>query len=134
MNIPNKELKFVFIKSSGPGGQNINKVSTGVQLSFDIKNSPSLNEKVKRRLLILGGKKVTKDGILNIESKRFRTQEKNRQDAIKRLTALINEAKKIKKKRIKTSPTNSSVEARIEYKKRRAQTKKLRKRIKNVFQ
>ena len=124
------EVKFVHIKSSGPGGQNINKVSTGIQLYFDI-NSSSLNENVKMRLIQICGKRVSRDGILIIEAKKFRTQEKNKQDALKRLSDLIQEAVKLKKKRKKTYPSKSAIEARLEKKQRRSQTKQLRKKFVN---
>ena len=86
------ELTFNFIRSSGPGGQNVNKVATAVQLRFDVSSSKSLHEEVKRRLISISGRKVTKEGILIIEARRLRTQEKNRKDAIARFTELIAKA------------------------------------------
>ncbi len=124
--IPETELQFNFIRSSGPGGQNVNKVSTAVQLRFDIINSPSLSDEVKRRLIVKSGNKVTKEGILIIEAKRFRTQESNKQDAIERFTELIRKAGRKPKKRIKTKPSYKSKQKRIEEKKKRSETKKLR--------
>jgi ribosome-associated protein len=124
--IPESELQFNFIRSSGPGGQNVNKVSTAVQLRFDIINSPSLAEEVKVRLIAASGNKVTKEGILIIEAKRFRTQESNKQDALKRFTELIRKAERKPKKRITTKPSQESKKKRIEEKKKRSETKKLR--------
>lgn len=127
IGIKESELTFNFIRSSGPGGQNVNKVSTAVQLRFDISSSESLAEDVKTRLKSLAGRKVTKDGVLIIEAKRFRTQEANRQDAIERLIDLIDKASKKKKRRIKTNPTAGSNLRRIEAKKKLGEKKKLRK-------
>jgi ribosome-associated protein len=124
--IPESELTFNFIRSSGPGGQNVNKVSTAVQLRFDIINSPSLPEEIKARLKSKSGRKVTKEGILIIEAKRFRTQESNKQDAVDRFTYLIKKALEKPKNRIKTKPSNESRQKRIEEKKKRSQLKKLR--------
>lgn len=127
ISIKKSELTFNFIRSSGPGGQNVNKVATAVQLRFDITSSESLSEDVKTRLKSLAGKKVTKDGVLIIEAKRFRTQEKNRQDAIERLIALIDKSSRKKKHRVKTNPTKASNQKRIETKKRQSDKKKMRK-------
>lgn len=127
IEIKENELKFDFIRSSGPGGQNVNKVATAVQLRFDIESSESLTEDVKARLKSIAGRKVTKDSVLIIEAKRFRTQEKNRQDAITRLIDLIDEASRKKKRRIKTNPTVVSNQKRIEIKKRQSEKKKMRK-------
>jgi len=127
IEIRENELTFNFIRSSGPGGQNVNKVATAVQLRFDIYSSGSLTDEIKTRLKSLAGKKVNSEGILIIEAKRFRTQEKNRNDAITRLIDLINRASHKNKKRIKTNPTASSNLKRIEAKKRLSDKKKLRK-------
>lgn len=125
--IKESELSFNFIRSSGPGGQNVNKVATAAQLRFDISSSESLAEDVKTRLKSIAGKKVTKDGVLIIEAKRFRTQEKNRQDAIERLIDLIEKASRKIKRRIKTNPTAGSNQKRIETKKKLSEKKKMRK-------
>ena len=127
ISIKKSELTFNFIRSSGPGGQNVNKVATAVQLRFDITSSESLLEDVKTRLKSLAGKKVTKDGVLIIEAKRFRTQEKNRQDAIERLIVLIDKSSRKIKRRVKTNPTKASNQKRIETKKRLGEKKKMRK-------
>ncbi|HSR17248.1 MAG TPA: alternative ribosome rescue aminoacyl-tRNA hydrolase ArfB [Ignavibacteriaceae bacterium] len=124
--IPETELHFNFIRSSGPGGQNVNKVSTAVQLRFDIINSPSLPEQLKKRLIAVSGNRATKEGILIIEAKRFRTQESNKQDALKRFIELIRKAEKKPKRRIKTKPSKESRQKRIEEKKKRSEVKKMR--------
>ena len=121
------ELKLDFIRSSGPGGQNVNKVATAVQLRFDVSRSPSLPEDVRRRLVRIAGKKVSKEGVLLIDARRFRTQERNRQDAVDRLIQWVRRAAEKPKKRIKTKPTLSSRERRLERKRQRSETKRLRK-------
>ena len=126
ISIKENELTFKFIRSSGPGGQNVNKVATAVQLRFDIASSNSLTEDVKTRLKSIAGRKVTKDGILIIEASRHRTQEKNRQDAIARFIALIEKSSHRKKSRIKSNPTHASNQKRIEIKKRLSEKKKMR--------
>jgi len=127
IKIKESELTFNFIRSSGPGGQNVNKVATAVQLRFDISSSESLTEEIKIRLISIAGRKVTNDDVLIIEAKRFRTQEANRQDAIERLIELIEKASKKKKRRIKTNPTAGSKVRRIETKKKIGEKKRLRK-------
>jgi len=124
-----KNLKFSFVRASGPGGQNVNKVSTAVQLKFDIENSEEISEEVKIKLVRSAGKRINNDGILIIEAKRFRTQEKNKQDAIDRLIKLIKKAIEVRKPRKKTKPTFASEEKRIENKKKRGQLKKDRKNL-----
>jgi len=121
------EFKMEFIRSSGPGGQNVNKVATAVQLRFDIRNSLSLPEDVKNRLLNLPDKRLTKEGVLIIEAKRFRTQEKNRSDAIQRLKELIRKAAEKPKVRKRTKPPKVAKQKRLEEKRKRAEIKKLRK-------
>jgi len=120
------ELDFEFFRSSGPGGQNVNKVSTAVRLRFDIRQSPSLPDEVKARLEKLAGSKLTADGILLIESQRFRTQEGNRAEVLRQLGGLIEKAYRKPRKRHPTRPTAASQARRLEVKKRRAAIKRLR--------
>jgi ribosome-associated protein len=89
LSIDESEIQLDFTHSSGPGGQNVNKVATAVQLRFDVRNSPSLPDEVRKRLIQLAGKRVTRDGILVLDARQFRTQERNRQDAIQRFAALV---------------------------------------------
>ena len=126
LSLDERELSFDFIRASGPGGQNVNKVATAVQLRFDLRNSPSLPEEVKSRLIRLAGKRVTGDGVLVIEAKRYRTQEQNRADALLRLTTLIEKATYRPKKRYSTHPSKASQARRIEAKKQRGAVKRIR--------
>jgi ribosome-associated protein len=125
ISIDESELQFDFIRASGPGGQNVNKVATAVQLRFDVKAS-SLSEDVKSRLIRAAGRRVTNEGILVIEARQFRTQEKNREDAINRFVALVRKSLQRRKIRKKTVPTASSIEKRIGSKKKRGEVKKSR--------
>lgn len=125
LKIDESELQFDFVRASGPGGQNVNKVATTVQLRFDIHRS-SLGEHAKRRLAKLAGKRVTHDGVLLIEAKSFRTQERNKADALARFAALVRKSLERRKPRLKTKPTQRSKEKRLESKKRRGATKKSR--------
>ena len=124
--LDDSEIKFTFIRSPGPGGQNVNKVASGVQLRFDIAHSPSLSETLRNRLLILLGKKVTQQGELIIKATRYRTQERNKQDALDRLIDFIQQASIVPKKRKKTKPTYASTQSRLNKKKIHAKTKALR--------
>ena len=124
--IDDSEIQEEFIRSSGPGGQNVNKVATTVQLRFDVANSPSLPEEVRERLISLARSRITEDGVLIINARRFRTQGRNRQDAIERLAELIRRAAEKPRSRRKTRPTLASKMRRLEEKHRRAETKKLR--------
>ena len=126
ISIDESEVEESFVRSSGPGGQNVNKLSTAVQLRFDIRRSPSLPNDVAIRLIKLGGRRVTKDGVLVLIAQSHRTQERNRADAQERLIALIQEAAVKPVPRRATKPTKASKQRRIEGKKRRSGIKDLR--------
>jgi ribosome-associated protein len=126
ISIDESELTEDFVRSSGPGGQNVNKLSTAVQLRFDVRGSPSLPNDMALRLMRLAGKRLTKEGVLVITAQRHRTQERNRQDARERLLELLRQAAVVPVKRRATRPTRASREKRLESKKRRAGIKGLR--------
>jgi ribosome-associated protein len=117
------ELQESFIRASGPGGQNVHKVSSAVQLRFDVRRSPSLPEDVKARLERIAGKRLTSEGVIVITAQRFRTQERNREDAVARLVELIRQATERPKPRRPTRPTLASKQRRLEAKGRRADIK-----------
>ncbi len=124
--IPDQELEERFVRSSGPGGQNVNKVSTAVELRFDVARSPSLPEAVRERLLARRDRRITDDGVLVLSAQRFRTQDRNREDARDRLAAVIAAALTAPKKRVATKPTKGSKERRLGAKRERSSVKRHR--------
>jgi ribosome-associated protein len=126
ISIDETEIQEDFIRASGPGGQKVNKVATAVKLRFDVANSPSIPDDIRERLIRVAGKRVTAEGVLVIDARRFRTQEKNRQDAVDRLGELIRRAVEKPRVRRKTKPTRESKKRRLEEKRRRGSTKRLR--------
>ena len=127
--INESEIKERFVRASGPGGQNVNKVSSAVQLRFDVASSSSVPEEVKARLLRLAGSRMTEGGVLVIDARRYRTQERNRRDALERLIALLRSASKRPKPRKKTRPTLASRKRRLDHKHRRGEVKRTRRPV-----
>jgi ribosome-associated protein len=124
--IDERELQIDFVRASGPGGQNVNKVSTAAQLRFDAAHSPSLPDEVRSRLVRLAGSRMTAQGVLVIEARRYRTQEQNRADAVDRLIALLEKAARRPVTRTVTRPSAASRAARLRAKKVRGEVKRLR--------
>jgi ribosome-associated protein len=129
ITLDESELEERFIRSPGPGGQNVNKVASAVQLRLDVADSPSLPDEVKERLRSLAGQRMTEDGVLVIEARRFRSQHRNREDALERLVALVRKAATPPRKRKATKPTRASRERRLDQKKRRSEKKRRRGRV-----
>jgi ribosome-associated protein len=126
LQIPDSELSLSFVRASGPGGQNVNKLATAAQLRFDLAGSQALSEDVKARLRALGGRRVSTEGALLIVARTHRTQEQNRREALARLTELIRRALIAPKTRHTTKPTRAARERRLESKQRQRRTKRLR--------
>ena len=120
ISVDEAELQYRFFHSSGPGGQNVNKVATAVQLRFDAMHSPSLSEPVQIRLMKLAGRRMTKEGILVITSSRYRTQEANKEDALNKLRILLQEATHPPRMRRSTTPSRASIERRLQHKRKHA--------------
>ena len=129
LSISGEEIQFKFIRSSGPGGQNVNKVSTAVQLRFDVVRSSSLPEEIRQRLLQLARNRISKEGLLIIEAHSHRSQEGNRKEALNRLIALVRKASQRRKIRYRTTPPAAAKRKRLEAKRRRSELKKMRARI-----
>ncbi len=129
ISIDEGEISYDFVRASGPGGQNVNRVATAVQLRFDVRGSPSLPAEVKRRLERLAGSRMTQEGELVLQAQRHRTQERNRCDALQRFVDLVRQAAHPPKRRRRTQPTAASRRHRLESKRHRAEVKRLRRTV-----
>jgi ribosome-associated protein len=126
IQIDDEEVELIFIRAPGPGGQNVNKVSSAVQMRFNVQGSPSIPEEVKKRLIKLAGRRLTSEGVLIIEARQYRSQERNRQAALVRLVRLIQQACEPPKPRHKTKPTHAATLRRLETKRKRGEIKRMR--------
>lgn len=126
IHINDEEIELNFIRSPGPGGQNVNKVSSAVQLRFNVQGSPSIPQDVKQRLIKLAGKRLSSEGVLIIEARQYRLQDRNRQAALERLVRLVQQACVPPKPRHKTRPSHAAILRRLETKRKRSEIKRMR--------
>jgi len=126
IKINDEEIELNFIRSPGPGGQNVNKVSSAVQLRFNVQGSPSIPQDVKPRLIKLAGKRLSSEGVLIIEARQYRSQDRNRQAALERLVRLVQQACVPPKPRHKTRPSHAAILRRLETKRKRSEIKRMR--------
>ena len=129
ITIDDSEIQVDFVRSSGPGGQNVNKVATAAQLRFDVRGSPSLPDALKERLVKLAGSRMTGDGVLVIDARRYRTQEQNKADALARLADLLSRAATPPRPRKRTRPSLAARQERLDTKRQRSGIKKMRRRV-----
>ena len=132
ISLPETELQWQFVRASGPGGQNVNKVSTAVELRFDVAHTRRLNGEVKARLRKLAGHRMSADGVLVIQARRFRSQVRNRDDALARLVALVRNAVRTPRVRKPTAPSAAAKRRRVEEKKKRAVVKSQRAAVRDL--